>query len=191
MTASEHTELLPCPLCGGKAEVIFVTGMAYDWRARCANPNCGANVRFTANSPLEDDPRRAAVIAAWNKRATHDPESVADAARLMVDAWDVLPEGRHSISVMQKWILDDLKPAVARIRVALASRAPDGAEPVPVAWPGGDFVEYSRVHNIAISAYEAAIPPDYRYSAAALRKAVDAAITAALHPTRETTEVGR
>lgn len=80
--------------------------------------------------------------------------------------------------------IDNSNPLARRLRSALAT---DGAEAVPVAWPGGDFVEYVRVHNIAISAYEAAIPPDYRYSAAALRKAVDAALTAALHPTSETT----
>lgn len=36
--------------------------------------------------------------------------------------------------------------------------------------------EYEAVHRAAIDAYEAATPPDYRYSATALRKSVDAAI---------------
>ncbi len=36
---------------------------------------------------------------------------------------------------------------------------------------------YRRVHDIAIAAYENAIPSDHRYSATALRKAVDAAIS--------------
>jgi hypothetical protein len=34
------------------------------------------------------------------------------------------------------------------------------------------------VHDTAVAAYEAAVPADYRYSALALRKAVDAAIEA-------------
>jgi hypothetical protein len=41
-----------------------------------------------------------------------------------------------------------------------------------------DPVEYQRVHDTAVAAYEAAVPADYRYSALALRKAVDAAIAA-------------
>ncbi|TBY60189.1 hypothetical protein E0H46_31980 [Rhizobium leguminosarum bv. viciae] len=40
------------------------------------------------------------------------------------------------------------------------------------------FEEYRRIHDIAAAAYEAATPVDYRYSALALRKAVDAAINA-------------
>lgn len=40
------------------------------------------------------------------------------------------------------------------------------------------FEEYRRIHDIAAAAYEAATPVDYRYSALALRKAVDAAISA-------------
>jgi hypothetical protein len=37
---------------------------------------------------------------------------------------------------------------------------------------------YQRVHDAAIAAYEAATPKDYRYSAVALRRAVDAAFKA-------------
>lgn len=35
---------------------------------------------------------------------------------------------------------------------------------------------YREMHDAAIAAYEAAVPADYRYSATALRRAVDAAI---------------
>lgn len=41
-----------------------------------------------------------------------------------------------------------------------------------------DPAEYRRIHDIAAAAYEAAVPVDYRYSALALRKAVDAALSA-------------
>lgn len=40
-------------------------------------------------------------------------------------------------------------------------------------------VDYMRRHDAAIAAYEANTPNDYRYSALALRKAVDAAFAAA------------
>jgi hypothetical protein len=40
-----------------------------------------------------------------------------------------------------------------------------------------DPAEYRRIHDIAAAAYEAAVPVDYRYSALALRKAVDAALS--------------
>ena len=39
---------------------------------------------------------------------------------------------------------------------------------------------YREIHDAAVAAYEAATPVDYRYSALALRKAVDAALNAAL-----------
>lgn len=42
--------------------------------------------------------------------------------------------------------------------------------------------EYRRIHDVAAAAYEAATPVDYRYSALALRKAVDAAIAALTTP---------
>lgn len=38
---------------------------------------------------------------------------------------------------------------------------------------------YREIHDAAVAAYEAATPVDYRYSALALRKAVDAALNAA------------
>ncbi|QIG68679.1 hypothetical protein EVB67_029 [Rhizobium phage RHph_TM3_3_14B] len=41
-----------------------------------------------------------------------------------------------------------------------------------------DPAEYRRIHDIAAATYEAAVPVDYRYSALALRKAVDAALSA-------------
>lgn len=52
-------------------------------------------------------------------------------------------------------------------------------------WPGQNYELYEVVHNLAITAYEAATPADYRYSASALRRAVDAAITAALSPVKD------
>lgn len=45
-----------------------------------------------------------------------------------------------------------------------------------------DPAEYRRIHDIPAAAYEAAVPVDYRYSALALRKAVDAAISAVAPP---------
>lgn len=43
-------------------------------------------------------------------------------------------------------------------------------------WPGDNYEQYETAHNAAIAAYEATSPTDYRYSASALRHAVDAAI---------------
>ena len=69
---SEAVELKPCPFCNSAAEVIFVTGEAFDWWACCTNKHCGAKIRFTANSSDKADPRRSAAIAAWNTRPSPD-----------------------------------------------------------------------------------------------------------------------
>jgi hypothetical protein len=45
--------------------------------------------------------------------------------------------------------------------------------------------DYMRRHDAAIAAYEANTPNDYRYSALALRKAVDAAFAVAAAPARQ------
>jgi len=72
--------------------------------------------------------------------------------------------------------LDEAKAAAqadyeARILSALSAQVQDVAEVSPA--------EYMRRHDAAIAAYEANTPNDYRYSALALRKAVDAAFAVA------------
>lgn len=47
-----------------------------------------------------------------------------------------------------------------------------------------DAASYEEIHQAAIDAYEKATPPTYRYSATALRLAVDAAIAVALETER-------
>lgn len=50
---------------------------------------------------------------------------------------------------------------------------------------GVTTVDYMRRHDAAIAAYEANTPNDYRYSALALRKAVDAAFAVAAAPAKQ------
>jgi Lar family restriction alleviation protein len=66
------TELLPCPFCGGEAELRYHPSSMRDpscraWEAGC--PFCGARVGSTiyAIGKTRDD-----AIAAWNRRAYHD-----------------------------------------------------------------------------------------------------------------------
>ncbi|MDH0871784.1 hypothetical protein [Agrobacterium pusense] len=65
----------------------------------------------------------------------------------------------------------------ARILSALYAQVQDVAEVSPV--------DYMRRHDAAIAAYEANTPNDYRYSALALRKAVDAAFAVAAAPVKQ------
>jgi hypothetical protein len=56
--AQRETELLPCPFCGGEAEIIRCS-------VHCNNPACEAQP-FTAGQS------EAEAIAAWNRRASPD-----------------------------------------------------------------------------------------------------------------------
>jgi len=64
-----------------------------------------------------------------------------------------------------------------RILSALSAQVQDVAKVSPV--------DYMRRHDAAIAAYEANTPNDYRYSALALRKAVDAAFAVAAAPAKQ------
>ncbi len=71
----------------------------------------------------------------------------------------------------------DLIPAYEKLSAALSAQVQDVAEVSPV--------DYMRRHDAAIAAYEANTPNDYRYSALALRKAVDAAFAVAAAPAKQ------
>lgn len=68
----------------------------------------------------------------------------------------------------------------AQIEAALSAQVQDMAEVSPE--------DYMRRHDAAIAAYEANTPNDYRYSALALRKAVDAAFAVAISAKQESGE---
>jgi len=45
-------------------------------------------------------------------------DKAEDVINGMIDAWDAIPGGtHHSADVIQKWLVDDLGPAIARLRV--------------------------------------------------------------------------
>jgi len=69
---------------------------------------------------------------------------------------------------------EKLNAVLLLIRSALSAQVQDVAELSPA--------DYMRRHDAAIAAYEANTPSDYRYSALALRKAVDAAFEVAAAP---------
>lgn len=48
-----------------------------------------------------------------------DPPSVEAALRNVVTAWEVLPSGRHSPTVVQTWLRDHMSPAISRARDVL------------------------------------------------------------------------
>ena len=66
--AATEGELLPCPFCGGPAEV---ESKRCGWRVHCIKPSC-----YTAG-PYPDDCTEAEAITAWNQR-TGQLVAVAD-----------------------------------------------------------------------------------------------------------------
>ena len=68
--AATQGELLPCPFCGGPAEV---ESKRCGWRVHCIKPSC-----YTAG-PYPDDCTEAEAITAWNQR-TGQLVAVADDA---------------------------------------------------------------------------------------------------------------
>lgn len=97
---------------------------------------------------------------------------------------------RWHVNYLDRWCWSDTEPAFAASdleRGIVFDVAPLYASPVSIPQDGTSGVrvtdpeQYRKVHDAAIAAYEAATPPDYRYSATALRRAVDAAF-AALEP---------
>ena len=59
------TELLPCPFCGGEAQLERKDTGIQAWSCHCGNPDCYAGAVDVVH------PNRDALIEAWNKR--HEP----------------------------------------------------------------------------------------------------------------------
>ena len=70
--AATGGELLPCPFCGGPAEV---ESKRCGWRVHCVEPGC-----CTAG-PYPDDCTEAEAITAWNRRSPFRREVLEEAAR--------------------------------------------------------------------------------------------------------------
>lgn len=47
--------------------------------------------------------------------------------RDIIRAWESLPEGRHNVETVQKWLIDEMKPAISRVREAIPRPQFDGA----------------------------------------------------------------
>lgn len=43
----------------------------------------------------------------------------------LVKAWDSLPEGEHSVPVINRWLKEDMHPAIATARAALKPQPQD------------------------------------------------------------------
>jgi hypothetical protein len=96
----------------------------------------------------------------------HEPRRVDDDFRRRVsEAMDFIVGG------------DQIAIAAKATLRSISAQVQDVAEVSPV--------DYMRRHDAAIAAYEANTPNDYRYSALALRKAVDAAFAVAAAPAKQ------
>ncbi len=58
-------------------------------------------------------------LAAANTRIAR----LEDALGKIIGAWESVSEGHHSIRIMQKWLCDDMAPAMTVARAALAHEA--------------------------------------------------------------------
>lgn len=64
-------------------------------------------------------------LAAEVCEAADEIERLKGAARDMVTAWESLPGNtHHSVSRAQRWIVEDMKPAVDKLRAALNLEVP-------------------------------------------------------------------
>lgn len=194
MTVNEKG-LEPCPFCGGPAELDNAAEPQFARRptVTCANEDCFG---YMPSAYFATDKE---AIAAWNRRASivgaepvlanvlgdeNDLHSVSHA----LDIGGIGTPYRayqgslycdyqpHRIADFQDYGLalaaSVLFNSAKAIKAALAHPAPSAGEGGVKGLAGA---EYEAIHRRAIEAYEAATPPDYRYSATALRKAVDAA----------------
>jgi hypothetical protein len=72
-----------------------------------------------------EETKDAATIASLTaKLAVVEKDLVEVALRNFIAAWEKLPGGRdYSVSVMQAWLVEDMKPAADRAREAIAALA--------------------------------------------------------------------
>lgn len=114
------SELKPCPFCGGEARLYHCTGMVWEWRVACEA--CNVMVRRNAHKGHDTDPGRADAITAWNTRSPSRNDVLEEAAMGIKDAWESLPEGYHSKDDVQRWLVNDMSPAINILRRALKDR---------------------------------------------------------------------
>lgn len=62
-----NTRVLPCPMCGSEPRLVDMAG----WEILC---KCGLMMAV-------ESPKKADVVAAWNKRASYSGETARDAMR--------------------------------------------------------------------------------------------------------------
>lgn len=93
--AATEGELLPCPFCGGPAEV---ESKRCGWRVHCIKPSC-----YTAG-PYPDDCTEAEAITAWNQRTGQLVAVQADDATVERVARSLAPhlEGGREFDQMPK-----------------------------------------------------------------------------------------
>lgn len=61
------TELLPCPFCGGEADVHYFAHDDSECTVMCSNPNCRASVSARSCGSMTTAYNRARKL--WNRRA--------------------------------------------------------------------------------------------------------------------------
>lgn len=169
-SAPDEVVLANCPFCDGNAmwnPKEVATGRYDDSLGFVDCTVCG--VRTEGRSSREVATR------AWNRRASPQPAGVTedrDSIRILRQFARMYRSGAQGAS-MEADDAMSLALAVDDVLSTLeAARLPSPTDTRERVLTGA---EYEAIHNAGIDAYEAATPKDYRYSATALRKAIDAA----------------
>lgn len=85
------TELLPCPFCGGEADVHYFAHDDSECTVMCSNPNCRASVSARSCGSMTTAYNRARKL--WNRRAertcnvesSHVEQEIGDYSYLEVE----------------------------------------------------------------------------------------------------------
>jgi Lar family restriction alleviation protein len=116
MTEQEQVQLLPCPFCGGKADILSAAGNICDYWITCAN--CGAD------GSCEDT--RAETIAAWNTRHTATAEAL-EAMREAREALRKIDRMNDHPAWFRKTLNDIVEPTLTCLTTAIAET--EGQQP--------------------------------------------------------------
>lgn len=138
-------ELLPCPFCGGEAELQIRPNAMSKWRhsVGCASTSCGAS------GPVEDRKHRA--VDEWNRRTDLSQASVAAALEAAAALCDRGHAGVYWGSAIRALITPDQHDALAaHVAAEVAKARAEDADLLYSAWLGLRVLEnISKVKSLS------------------------------------------
>jgi hypothetical protein len=138
-------EITDWPIGPGRSSLLDKIAKAVDILLASAGERAGTNIRDLLKSFKEAD--RSHVfpeirhaqdqLILWIERHLDEPAAppASIAGRLMaavsdgIKAWETLPEGDYSPTIIDLWLTRDMKPAIDKLRAALADAKAAGVKP--------------------------------------------------------------